>query len=65
MSGFRAGYSERHSPFYDAGLADGAADAARIADGEDVQGEDGERSWSAMYRRGYADGLAGSEQAAG
>jgi len=65
MSGYRAGYSERHSPYYDAGKADGEADAARAANGDDVEGMDAERERSAMYRRGYADGLAGSEQAAG
>jgi hypothetical protein len=65
MSRYKAGYSERHSPFYDAGLADGQADAQRVMAGEDLQGQDEDKAWSAMYRRGYADGLAGSEQAAG
>jgi hypothetical protein len=62
--GYRPGYSEKHSPFYTAGLADGQADAARER-AEDRQGMDADRSWSAMYRRGYADGLgSGSDEAA-
>jgi hypothetical protein len=38
------------------------ADATRDKD-DDKQGMDPERSWSAMYRRGYADGLGGGEAA--
>jgi hypothetical protein len=57
MSRYKAGYSERHSPFYDAGLADGQADR----DADEPRGMDAERAWSAMYQRGYADGLAGGE----
>jgi len=65
MSGYKAGYSEERSPFYRAGFEDAEADAARVANGEDPQGMDPAKAWSAMYRRGYADGLSGSEQAAG
>lgn len=62
MSRYRAGYSEQHSPFYAAGLADGTADATRDKD-EDKQGMDPEKAWSAMYRRGYGDGLGGGAAA--
>ena len=58
MSGYKAGYSEQHSPFYAAGLADGTADATREND-DDKQGMDAEKASSAMYRRGYSDGLNG------
>jgi hypothetical protein len=59
MSGYRPGYSEQHSPFYAAGLADGIADATREND-DDKQGMDAEKASSAMYRRGYGDGLNGA-----
>jgi hypothetical protein len=62
VSRYRAGYSEKHSPFYDAGLADGLADATRESD-EDKQGMDPDKAWSAMYRRGYDAGLGGGEAA--
>ena len=55
MSGYRPGYSESHSPYYAAGYADGQADAPR----EVKNGMDEEKAWSAMYRRGYQDGLGG------
>jgi len=61
--GYRPGYSEQHSPYYTAGLADGMADATRDED-EERQGMDPERSWSAMYRRGYADGIGGGSSTA-
>jgi hypothetical protein len=56
MSGYKPGYSEQHSPLYVDGLADGMADATREKD-DDKQGMDPKQSWSAMYRRGYQDGL--------
>lgn len=62
MSRYRAGYSEKHSPFYDAGLADGVADATLESD-DDRQGMDPDKAWSAMYRRGYGDGFGGGEAA--
>jgi hypothetical protein len=55
MSGYKAGYSESHSPFYQAGLEDGLADAPR----EKKLGPDPEKAHSAMYMRGYSDGLGG------
>ncbi len=55
MSGYKPGYSESHSPYYAAGYADGQADAPR----EVKNGMDKAKSWSAMYRRGYQDGLGG------
>ena len=55
MSGYTAGYSESHSPFYQAGLEDGLADAPR----EKKLGPDPEKAWSVMYMRGYGDGLGG------
>ena len=58
MSGYKEGYSEQHSPFYAAGLADGIADATREND-DDKQGMDAEKASSAMYQRGYRDGLNG------
>jgi hypothetical protein len=51
--GYRPGYSEAHSPFWAAGMADREADEARAADGKERLGMDPEKSWSAMYRRGY------------
>lgn len=47
--------TEANSPYFAAGLADGAADRARITQcpGLDPLGMDGEKSWSLMYRRGY------------
>lgn len=60
MSGYKPGISEKHSPYYAAGKADGLTDATRESD-DDKQGMDPQRSWSAMYRRGYADGLGGGE----
>ena len=57
MSGYKAGYSESHSPFYQAGLEDGLADAPR----EKKLGPDPEKRHSAMYMRGYSDGLAGDD----
>ena len=55
MSGYKAGYSESHSPFYQAGLEDGLADAPR----EQKLGPDPEKAWSVMYLLGYGDGLGG------
>ena len=52
VSRYRAGYSEAHSPFYDAGLVDGLADAERKARKEEPIGPDPDKSWSAMYMRG-------------
>jgi hypothetical protein len=54
MSGYKAGYSETHSPYYDAGYADGQADAPR----EKRNGPDPAKASSAMYMRGYQAGLA-------
>ena len=59
MSGYKPGYSEARSPFYQAGKADGQADAAQLAAKKDPAGPDPEKSGSAMYMRGYRDGLGG------
>ena len=59
MSGYKPGYSEARSPYYAAGKADGMADAAAVAAGKDPAGPDAEKSGSAMYMRGYRDGLGG------
>jgi hypothetical protein len=56
VSKYKPGYSEKHSPFYDAGLADGLADAERKAKKEMPIGPDPDKSWSAMYLRGYRAG---------
>ena len=53
---YQPGYSEHHSPYYDDGASDGQADASR----KEKNGMDPDKSWSAMYRRGYADGLTGA-----
>lgn len=60
MSGYRPGYSEEHSPRYTDGLNDGLRDAELLAEDppQDAVGMDAALSWSGMYRRGYADGLA-------
>jgi len=55
MSGYKAGYSEGHSPYYQAGLEDGLADAPR----DKKLGPDPEKAWSVMYLLGYGDGLGG------
>jgi hypothetical protein len=47
--------SERNSPFYAAGLKDGAADAARNPRVRHGFDPDKARSW--MYRRGFARGF--------
>jgi hypothetical protein len=57
MSGYKAGYSETHSPMWEAGYADGQADVSRIAEGKDTMGMDPGKVGSAMYQRGYADGM--------
>ena len=57
MSGYKAGYSESHSPMWDAGYADGQADVSRIAAGLEPIGMDPRKVGSAMYKRGYADGM--------
>jgi hypothetical protein len=49
--------STANSPFYAAGIADGARDAAEVKEGREPLGEDGSRAWSGMYRDGYRDGL--------
>ena len=59
MSGYKPGYSEAKSPFYKAGQADGEADAGMVAAGKDPAGPDPEKAGSAMYMRGYRDGLGG------
>jgi|HubBroStandDraft_6_1064221.scaffolds.fasta_scaffold3095000_2 hypothetical protein len=56
MSGYKPGYSEAHSPMYQQGLADGEADSTR--EPEDKLGMDAQLAGSAMYRRGYQDGLS-------
>ena len=56
MSGYKPGYSEPRSPFYAEGLADGLADAERKAKKEQPVGPSPDKSWSAMYRRGYQAG---------
>jgi hypothetical protein len=55
--------SKANSPYYAAGLSDGAADADEIKAGREPNGEDAARSWSGMYRDGYADGMAGQSSA--
>lgn len=50
--------SKDNSPFYDAGLGDGTADAETESACPPgiAAGPDPERTWSWMYKRGYADG---------
>jgi hypothetical protein len=59
VSGYKPGISETRSPYYAAGYADGQADVSRIAEGKDTLGMDPKKRWSAMYLRGYADGMGG------
>ena len=59
MSGYKSGYSESHSPYYKAGMEDGQADAAAVAAKKDPAGPDEAKAGSAMYMRGYRDGLGG------
>jgi hypothetical protein len=42
---------------WEAGYADGQADVSRIAEGKDTMGMDPGKVGSAMYQRGYADGM--------
>ena len=62
MSGYKAGYSEEHSPFFKAGQGDGADDRLRLACCPpcDPIGYDPDKGWSAMYRRGYAEKFTGA-----
>ena len=57
MSGYKPGYSESRSPFYAEGLADGLADNERKARKEHPIGPSPDKSWSAMYLRGYRDAI--------
>ena len=54
--------SERNSPYFAAGLADGAADAARNPRAR--RGFDPVRAHSWMYRRGFARGFLAARKAA-
>lgn len=56
MSGYKPGYSEDHSPYWQNGVIDGMLDAQIVTQcppGEPI-GPDDERSWSLMYMLGYA-----------
>jgi hypothetical protein len=55
--GYRPGYSEKHSPMYDQGKADGNADAKR-PEGKQLGPTPPNPAYRAMYDRGYADGFA-------
>ena len=57
MSGYKAGYSEKHSPYFDAGRADGVRDKALIEANKEPLGMAADKAGSAMYQRGYAKGL--------
>ncbi len=57
MDGYKAGYSEQHSPWYTEGVRDGRKDAKRKADGKEPKHFDRHRAHSVMYQRGYAKGI--------